>query len=122
VQVFYKKDARSVNEVFRTLPAEYLANFSDRWRSAIWDEKQKLITITGGDKAEYEKIFDWIMESAGQDTVGAAPVPEVRLHFSSSRIHTDAYSVRRLDSWCLPALRIADHGLYRPRHSRQGLC
>ena len=77
VQIFYKKDSRSVNEPFRTLPAEYLANFSDRYRSAIWDDKEKLITLVGGDKAIYEQIFDWIMESANQDTVSAAQVPEV---------------------------------------------
>ncbi|RMD43692.1 hypothetical protein DV735_g1400, partial [Chaetothyriales sp. CBS 134920] len=75
VQVFYKKDAGSVNELWRSFPAEYLAIVSDTYRSAIWDDNIKSITIVGGDKASYQQIFDWILESVKQDPAGPAPYP-----------------------------------------------
>ncbi|RMZ80344.1 hypothetical protein DV738_g2914, partial [Chaetothyriales sp. CBS 135597] len=75
VQVFYKKDAGSVNELWRSFPAEYLAIVSDTYRSAIWDDNIKSITIVGGDKASYQQIFDWIMDSVKQDPAGPAPHP-----------------------------------------------
>ena len=77
VQIFYKKDLRSANDPFMTFPSEYLAIFSDRYRSAIWDKNLKSITLIGGDKAVYREIFDWMLDSVNQDTPAAAPVPEV---------------------------------------------
>ena len=81
MQIFYKKDNRSINDLFMTFPAEYLAIFSDRYRSEIWDNGAKSITIIGGDKAVYKEIFDWMLDSIHQDMPTAAPVPEVSLLF-----------------------------------------
>ena len=75
IQIFYKKDSNSVNEFWMQFPSEYLALFSQRYKSAIWDDHQKAITIVGGDKVLYKQIFDWINASADQES--AADVPQV---------------------------------------------